>query len=109
MKPGLTKACDNVSSEMLICMVNDSLKIVTHLTTFSAGYVYQVIDSGMCCPKSNTSKGGACMKVVLHMRVSLHIGHVDPNDIMKLSRHNWMSMPCHLKKTSSQGKICHWS
>jgi len=45
MKPGLTRACDNVSSEMLICIVNDSLKIVSHLITFSAGYVHQAIDN----------------------------------------------------------------
>ena len=55
MKPGLAGACDNAGSEMLICIVNDSLKIVSHLTTFSAGYVYQG-------PKSNTSKGGPARK-----------------------------------------------
>ena len=91
MKPGLTRACDNMSSEMLICIVNDSLKILSHLRTFSAGYMYQVIDSWDVLPQvndSNTSKGGACMKVVLHTRVLLHIGHVDPSNIMKSSRHD---------------------
>jgi hypothetical protein len=45
MKPGLASACDNAGSEMLMCILNDSPKIVSHLTAFSAGYVYQAIDS----------------------------------------------------------------
>jgi len=51
MKPGLASACDNTGSEMLICIVNDSLKIVSHLMTFSAGYVYQAIDSQDVLPQ----------------------------------------------------------
>ena len=53
MKPSLAGACDNAGSEMLICIVNDSLKIVSHLRlmTFSAGYVYQVIDSWDVLPQ----------------------------------------------------------